>query len=342
MDNRLAVIYHYVYVSWFGVFVAIGIFAGIAVAVMLRGRQKKAFADKRIFLSDIYICTAISMPLALVGARLFYGVFSFSEFDSPIGLLRFSAGGYGLYGAFLGVLAGAWLTVKQFGVYSLGTLLDCLAVGGALTIAVGRFATVFTGSELGYEVGFRFMTVYDAMQSSYTFAVYQLDGVLETVIFFVSLWFFHYCMTRGKRERIGGKTAMVMLALHGAGQVLCDSMRADALKFPLNEFIKVSQIVGIVCCLAVLVCFFVLSVRRIGWKVRHFVILPLIPLLVALGVFGEYRVGSGNYISNHLIMLGGMLGLSVIAICLGLDTVGKDAGNDSAAAVIMDELTACE
>ena len=316
MENRLALIYNGLNISWFGIFVAAGCLVGMFIAAILRKIQHQP-------MSDVFICTAFGVPLGLFLSRCFYCVFSLSEFSGIRQIVDLTNGGYGLYGAIFGVFLSAFISSVLFNMDNFGGLMDCMAVGGTFAITVGRFATGFTGSELGYEVNFSIMAVYDETHDLHTFAVYMLDGILEAVIFLVSLCFFIFCIRKGKSEFIGGKTALVMLALHGTNQVLADSMRADALKLGANEFIKISQIVGIVSCVAVLIYFIVSSVKMNKFTLKYTVSIILMLLCIVLGVLAEYRVGNGNYISKHLVMLGAMLILCVMTIHYGSDIVIK-------------------
>lgn len=311
MENRLALIYDEFYISWFALFVAAGCLLGMLVAALLRGVQKK-------YVSDVFLCTALGVPLGLAFARWFYCLFSLSEFNDIDQMLDLTNGGYGLYGAIFGVFFAGIIVNGLFNTDGFGELLDCMVIGGALAITIGRFATYFTGSELGYEVNFSVMTVYDEAQDLHTFAVYMLDGIIEAVIFLTCLCFFIFCRAKGSRERIGGKTALVMLALHGANQVLIDSMRADALKLGANNFIKMSQIIGIVSCIAVLIYFIVLSAKaRQKFGVGHIMSLIIMLECIGFGVLAEYRVGNGNYISKHIMMLAAMFILGVMVVHYG-------------------------
>lgn len=307
MDNRLAFVFDGFSVSWFGIFVTAACLAGTVIACFLRRRQGQPA-------SDILACLIGGIPLGLLGARWFYCIFSLREFSDFGEMLHLTGGGYGLYGAIFGVYLGVTMGTLVEDIEDFGALMDCIAVGGTFAIAVGRFATYFTGTELGYEVEFRFMTVYNEAQNLHIFAVYWLDGLLESVIFVVCLWFFRYCQRKGKRERISGKTALVMLALHGANQVLCDSMRSDGLKLGANRFINIAQIVGIVCCVVVLLYFMVLLAKMYTFGLGHVLSVVILLECIAFGVLAEYRVGKGNYISKHLMMLAAMVILGVMVV----------------------------
>ncbi len=301
-------------ISWFAVFTSLACFIGVCIACLLRYFQRRN-------VNDIFTCVSFGIPLGLIFGRIFYIIFGRSNLTGLGQYLNLTNGGFGLYGVFLGVFLAAVIAVRFFDADNLGSLLDCLAVGGAFAVTVGRFATGFTPAEIGYEVDFSLFAVYDSEQGIYNLAIYQLDGIYETFIFLISIWFFVRCIRNADREIIAGKTAMLMLALHGTNQVVMDSMRADPLKLSLNEFIKISQIIGILCCVAVLVYLIIVTARKSGFSRFHWASLPLIVVAVILGVFGEYRVGSSNYISNHLIMFAGMVILDWLTIEFSLKSV---------------------
>lgn len=316
MENSLAFIYGNIEISWFAVFVTLGCFAGIALACILRKLQKA-------MLSDIFILTTLAVPLALIFSRLQYCIFSSHSFNNIWEMLNFANGGYGLYGAILGVVIAAFIVNKRFDMGGAGKLLDCAAIGSLIPITMGRFATHFTGTEIGYEVSFETFTVYDAEGQINNLAVYMLDGIVSAMIFVICLGFFikHFNKSIDGKTSSDGKTALVMLALHGTNQVVMDSMRSDALKLGANDFIKISQIIGIVCCVAVVVYFIVKTIINESFRLYHAVIITALPVCVALGVYSEYRVGNGNYISKHILMAACMLALAHIVVWLGARTI---------------------
>ena len=132
-------------ISWFAVFTAVACFIGVCIACLLRFVQRKD-------INDIFTCVAFGIPLGLVFGRILYIIFSGSGLTGLGQYLNLTNGGFGLYGVFFGVFLGALIAVRYFYADGLGSLLDCLSIGGAFAITVGRFATGFTPAEIGYEV----------------------------------------------------------------------------------------------------------------------------------------------------------------------------------------------
>ncbi len=329
MDNQLMLIIGGIKISWFAVFTAAACLAGMMAACLLRRLQRRP-------VSDIFIAVTFAVPLGLLFGRILYSLFPGDSFSNLAEFADLTNGGFGLYGVLFGVFLAAVIACRCFRAEGPGSLLDCLAVGGSLAIAAGRFATCFTSAETGYQVDFRLFTVYDSRLDIYNLAVYQLDGIYESVIFVICAAFFIYCLGNAGNGRSDGKPALLMIALHGTNQVVMDSMRADPLKLGLNEFIKISQIIGILCCVAVLVYLIVDHVRRNGFGKKHVITIAAILISIVLGVVGEYRVGSSNYISNHVIMLLGMLILDGLVIAYTLKSL---SGKQPAAAEAFSEDT---
>ena len=103
--------------------------------------------------ASLSLCLAV-IPCALIGARLFYVLTNFQYIQIDLGypvvsfLLRLWEGGYTLYGAVLGGMAGAWL-YGRFTRRPLSMLLDLIAPGAALALALTRLGEAFTGQGLG-------------------------------------------------------------------------------------------------------------------------------------------------------------------------------------------------
>lgn len=322
LDNQLALVYNDIMISWFAIFTAIGCFIGAGIACLLRKAQQKE-------VSDIFIVITFGVPLGLALARVQYCLFPPFPFADMGQMLDITKGGFGLYGAMLGVFLSAVLARFIFRADGLGDIMDCMAIGGAAAITVGRFATFFSTSEIGYEVPFEALTVYNAEENLHVLAVYVLDGIYEAVILGVCLIFFFYCQTKRNRIAVSGKTALVMLAMHGTNQVVMDSMRADALKLGANEFIKISQIIGILCAVAVLTYFMVQVIKCVKFKKTHILSICVILACIVFGILSEYRVGNGNYISKHLMMLVCMLILDWLVIWYGLRSANPKIMTDA-------------
>jgi phosphatidylglycerol:prolipoprotein diacylglycerol transferase len=125
--------------TWHGVFTALGIAAGVFLAVVVARRL--GFTD-----DDAYSGALIAIPCGIIGARALYVVERWNqEFsDSWVDIFRLNEGGISIYGAVLGGLLGITLYCV-FRRLPILRALDAGAIGGALGLAIGRIGDVING-----------------------------------------------------------------------------------------------------------------------------------------------------------------------------------------------------
>ena len=124
--------------TWHGVFTAIGIAAGVYLAVVVG--QRMGFLE-----DDIYTAALIVIPAGIIGARALYVIERWSRFSGDlVGILRINEGGISVYGALLGGLAGAMI---YFGIRRLPIrrALDVAALGAVLGMSIGRIGDLING-----------------------------------------------------------------------------------------------------------------------------------------------------------------------------------------------------
>lgn len=125
--------------TWHGVFTAVGIAAGVYLAVII-GRKQGFLED------DIYSVALLAIPCGIVGAR---GLFVAERWGEPgltniLDIFRINEGGISIYGAVLGGIAGG-------AVYCLFRKLpmrrgaDVAACGALLGMAIGRIGDIING-----------------------------------------------------------------------------------------------------------------------------------------------------------------------------------------------------
>jgi len=125
--------------TWHGVFTAVGIAAGVGVAVVI-GRRLGFIDD------DIYSAALIAIPCGIVGAR---ALFVFERWgtrgvDDVIDIFRINEGGISIYGAVLGGFAGG-LVYGWFRKLPLRRALDVAAIALILGMGVGRIGDIING-----------------------------------------------------------------------------------------------------------------------------------------------------------------------------------------------------
>ena len=195
---------------------------------------------KKALLEDaLWRCALLSLPLGLLGARLFYCLSSFYLYEE-VGLdaiFRFWEGGYCLWGAVAGAALAAFLAAKSTR-QPAAPLLDALAVSGALVIALARLAEYFSGEGIGPYVEnealqFFPLAVFRADYEIWYLAVFVLEALAALAIFLILL----------RRQRPAGHSARLFLLLYSACQLTLESLRRD--HAPRWLFVRVNQLTAI-------------------------------------------------------------------------------------------------
>ena len=131
---------------WYGLLVALGIGAGALLAAL---REQRLGLSKDTAL-DI---TLVGVPCAIVGARLYYVLFSLEEYiNQPLWrIFAVWEGGLAIYGGLIGAILGGLIysRVKRL---PMSALLDLAAPGFALGQCIGRWGNFVNGEAYGVVV----------------------------------------------------------------------------------------------------------------------------------------------------------------------------------------------
>ncbi len=215
-------------------------------------------------------------------------------------LTRYDRGGFCLAGLLPGVLLAAWLTLRLGYGGSLPRLLDALAPGAALGIALIRLGQLFSNSFRGKLLITRsslqhlplaapVLTASGAVE--YRFASFFVEFLLLLPL---TLWLLRFYLRRRNAPlRLGssqGSTALLFLLFFSALELVLDSTRYDSSFLRSNGFVSLTQIVGALCMLAVLIHYSRRSLRALGLRPLH--ILLWLLWLLSLGAAGylEYLI----------------------------------------------------
>ena len=238
----------------------------------------------------------MSIILGLALARLIHWYCRVDSYDSlKAAMTDFSRGGFALMGVFFGTALAACLLRVLGVIRNLPETFDCLSLGGAAGIAVGRLACFFTSADRGDVIeGLTSLPlVYPAPNAvtgepEYRLATFVLQAMVAGAIFLCLT----VCFLRGRRKGTlrDGDTCLVFLLTYGASQILLDSTRYDSLFMRSNGFISLVQILGLVFFLTALILFSIRLVRRYGF--RGWMLGLWLPIAALLGVaaYMEYYV----------------------------------------------------
>jgi phosphatidylglycerol:prolipoprotein diacylglycerol transferase len=126
-------------VTWHGVFTAVGVVVGVAVAAVF-GRRAGFNED------SIYNVSLALVIGGIIGARALYVIENWSLFENDIGdIFAINTGGISIYGALIGGTLGAWGYALVSKLPNIPRAADIAAMGGIMGMAVGRIGDVING-----------------------------------------------------------------------------------------------------------------------------------------------------------------------------------------------------
>ena len=223
-------------IHFYGLIIALG----LLLAVIYACRRSKQFGLKE---DDILDGVLWVTPFAILCARLYYCIFSWSDYASdPLSVLYIWEGGLAIYGGVLGAAIGVAVFCKAKKI-KLPALLDLVCLGFLIGQCLGRWGNFFNREAFGAETEcFLRMGLYSTFTQSTTYhhptflyeSLWNLTGFL--VLHFLS-----------KKRQYDGQIALGYVAWYGLGRALIEGLRTDSLY--LGSF-RVSQLLAAVSCVA--------------------------------------------------------------------------------------------
>lgn len=236
-------------IRWYAVLILTGVF--IATVLSTKEADKKGLPKD--YISDVLF---YALPLGIIGARIYYVLFTLPEYlSNPIKILYIWEGGIAIYG---GLIAGA-ITIyfynKKRQIPFILTL-DIIAPTVLLAQAIGRWGNFMNQEAYGAPVTLEFL------QSLYlpNFIIEQMfiDGVyyhptflyesVASMIGFIVI----FCLRRQVKTLKIGDVSLMYLLWYGIERLIIEGMRSDSLYF---GSIRVSQLLSLVLMVSSVILF---------------------------------------------------------------------------------------
>ena len=232
-------------VHYYGLIIA----CGLILAVLYCSRRGREFGiDEDTLLDGVLWVT----PFAIICARIYYCVFSWSSYaDNPISVLYIWEGGIAIYGGVIGAALGIVVFCK-IRKLKITAVLDLVSIGFLIGQSIGRWGNFFNREAFGAETD-TFLRM--GLMSRYTGEVtyYHPTFFYESVWNFAGFLLLHHFS--GKR-RYDGQVALGYLAWYGLGRAFIEGLRTDSLY--IGPF-RVSQLLAAFSCITAVVILFLQS-----------------------------------------------------------------------------------
>jgi len=182
-------------------------------------------------------------PFAILCARAYYCIFSWSDFASnPISVLYIWNGGLAIYGGVLGAVIGVSVFCKVKHI-KLAALLDLVALGFLIGQSIGRWGNFFNREAFGAATdSFLRMGLFNTRTNAFEY--YHPTFLYESVWNLTGFVLLHFL---SKKRRYDGQIALGYAAWYGLGRALIEGLRVDSLYLGP---IRVSQLLAAVSCIA--------------------------------------------------------------------------------------------
>lgn len=221
-------------IYWYGILISIGVFLGILLAM----RNSKVFGLDQDSIIDFAL---LAIPLAIIGARLYYVIFEWSMYrENPLEIMNIRKGGLAIYGGVIGgILAGFIFT--KWKKQNFWNLADICAPSLILGQAIGRWGNYVNQETYGY-------TITDPKWQWFPAAVFiETNSKWHMATFFYeSLWnfiVFVFLMYYRKRRKETGEVFLFYLILYSFGRFFIEGLRTDSLYIGTT---RVSQLLSAV------------------------------------------------------------------------------------------------
>lgn len=237
-------------IYWYAIIIVIGMVVGVFSALFLAKRKGFKIDD----ILDIIIWV---IPIAIVGARLYYVITDWDETWTFARIFAMRDGGLAIYG---GVIAGCITAiivarVKKFSWRKLLNVLDVFVVGVIIGQCIGRWGNFVNQEAYGQLItnpNLQFFPMAVFVNGSWYHATFFYES-LWNFIGFIALFILNY-----KKPQWTGISTCGYFAYYGIGRAWIEGLRSDSLYFLKNilgETIRISQVLSIILVVAAVVAF---------------------------------------------------------------------------------------
>ncbi len=214
-------------IRWYGILIATGVLIGTILALR---ETKRVGLDEEI-LMDFLIW---EIPLCLVGARLYYVIFSWDFYkDNPIEALNIRNGGLAIHGAIITAIIVAIVFAKIRKI-EFWTIADICAPSLILAQSIGRWGNFINQEAHGGPTNLPWGIMVNGIKVHPTFLY---ESIWNFLVFLFLLWY------GNNKQKIKGEVFLLYLSLYSFIRFFIEGLRTDSL---MLGPIRVAQLVSIV------------------------------------------------------------------------------------------------
>ncbi len=217
-------------IRWYALFIVTGMILAVAFSI---------WEGKRIGVSSdtVLDVALVSIPSAIIGARIYYVIFSIDSYDNFWDMLKIWEGGLAIYGGVIaGVAAGLiYLHKKNL---SKGKVADLAGMGFLIGQSIGRWGNFMNGEAYGGPTDLPWGMFVEGGDFSVPVHPTFLYESLWNMLGFAILFFYR------KHKKFDGEIFLLYIVWYGIGRALIEGLRTDSLYLWATD-IRVSQLLAV-------------------------------------------------------------------------------------------------
>lgn len=216
-------------VRWYGILIALGVVIGTVLALReakRRGLNEDTLLDFLLF----------AIPGAIVGARIYYVVFSWDFYkNNPSEILNLRGGGLAIHGA---VIAGVIIAIifSKIRKINFWVIADIVAPSLILGQAIGRWGNFANQEAHGGPTNLPWGILIDGVKVHPTFLY---ESIWNFFVFLFLMWY-------RKRAKAEGELFLLYIILYSLARGLIEGLRTDSLmwgQFRVAQLISAATII---------------------------------------------------------------------------------------------------
>lgn len=228
--SRIAFSLFGVNIYWYAILITFA----MALSIFLMNKDDKKY---NINFDDILLLIILTIPIAFIGARMYYVIFNINYyFSNPGKILNIRDGGLAIYG---GIIAGTITIIMYCKIKKINILdvLDYVVPYVAMGQAIGRWGNFINVEAYGTEtsnfirMGIIENNIYKEVHPTFLYE--------SIVTFFLFIFLFNI---RNKRK-YSGQLTYIYLAIYSIARFFIEGLRTDSL---MLGNIRVSQLVSLI------------------------------------------------------------------------------------------------
>jgi len=229
-------------IYWYGIIIA----TGFLLAIIFASYEAKRVGQNSEAIMDVVLW---GTPAAIIGARLYYVIFNWSQYkDSPGEIIAIWHGGLAIYGAIIAAVVTTILYCKYKKV-NFWEISDVCSFGLLIGQAIGRWGNFVNQEAYGAQTNLPWrMEIFSKELGTYiaVHPTFLYESLWNTLGFLLLLFY-------RKKKKFNGEIFLLYTLWYGFGRFWIEGLRADSLYL---GSIRISQLVAVLAVVGSIIMIF--------------------------------------------------------------------------------------